>query len=88
MITIKNLNTQSRRVTIDMDYEDALCLLNSLYQVSKFSDIDKDANFDEVYSKIIMLQSLLKNGHIPEFELDQMYKLMCGPVKESKDVLE
>lgn len=82
MITIKNLNTQSRRVTIDMDYEDALCLLNSLYQVSKFSDIDKDANFDDVYSKIILLQSLLKHGHIPEFELNQMYKLMCGPVKE------
>ena len=88
MITIKNLNTQSRRVTIDMDYEDALWLLNSLYQVSKFSDIDKDANFDDVYSKIILLQSLLKHGHIPEFELNQMYKLMCGPVKESKDVLE
>ena len=82
MITIKNLNTQSRRATIDMDYEDALCLLNSLYQVSKFSDIDKDANFDEVYSNIIMLQSLLKQGHIPEFELSNMYKLMCGPVKE------
>lgn len=88
MITIKNLNTQSRRVTIDMDYEDALCLLNSLYQVSKFSDIDKDVNFDDVYSKIILIQSLLKHGHIPEFELNQMYKLMCGPIKESKDVLE
>lgn len=88
MITIKNLNTQSRRATIDMDYEDALCLLNSLYQVSKFSDVDKDANFDDVYSKIILIQSLLKHGHIPEFELNQMYKLMCGPVKESKDVLE
>ena len=87
MITIKNLNIQSRQATIDMDYEDSLCLLNSMYQVSKFSDIDKDANFDEVYSKIIMLHSLLKHGHLPEFELDNMYKLMCGPVKESKDVL-
>ena len=82
MITIKNLNTQSRRAAIDIDYEDALCLLNSLYQVSKFSDIDKDANFDDVYSKIILIQSLLKHGHVPEFEFNQMYKLMYGPVKE------
>lgn len=83
MITIKNLNTQSRHATIDLDYEDALCLLNSLYQVSKFDDVDKEANFDEVYSNIIMLHSLLKQGHLPEFELDQMYKLSCGPTKDT-----
>ncbi len=88
MITIKSLNTQSRRATIDLDYEDALCLVNGLYHLSQFNDVDKDPNFDEVYSKIIMLHSLLKHGHLPEFELDLMYKLMCGPVKETKDVLE
>ena len=48
MMLIKNLNTTSRRATIDMDYEDALCLLNSLYQVSKFEDVEKDENFNEV----------------------------------------
>ena len=42
MITIKNLNTVSRRATIDLDYEDALCLLNSLYEVHKFDDVEKD----------------------------------------------
>lgn len=66
MITIKNLNTKTRRATIDIDYEDALCLLNSLYQLSKFNDIEKDENFNEVYSSIIMLHSLLKHSHIPE----------------------
>ena len=75
MITIKNLNTTTRRATIDIDYEEALCLLNSLYQLSKFSDIEKDENFNEVYSSIIMLHSLLKHSHIPDWELQQMYKL-------------
>jgi hypothetical protein len=78
MITIKNLNTTTRRATIDIDYEDALCLLNSLYQLSKFNDIEKDENFNEVYSSIIMLHSLLKHSHIPEWELRQMYRLRIG----------
>ena len=78
MITIKYLNTTTRRATIDLDYEDALCLLNSLYQLSKFDDIEKDDNFNEVYSGIIMLHSLLKHSHIPEWELQQMYRLTVG----------
>ena len=78
MITIKNLNTTSRRATIDIDYEDALCLLNSFYQLHKFEDIEKDENFNEVYSSIIMLHSLLKHSHIPEWELQQMYRLRIG----------
>ena len=78
MITIKNLNTVSRRATIDIDYEEALCLLNSLYQLSKFNDIEKDENFNEVYSNIIMLHSLLKHSHIPDWELQQMYRLTIG----------
>lgn len=78
MITIKNLNTVSRRATIDIDYEEALCLLNSLYQLSKFNDIEKDENFNEVYSSIIMLHSLLKHSHIPDWELQQMYRLTIG----------
>ena len=85
MITIKNLDTQSKKATINLDYEDALCLLNSMYQVSKFSDIDKDANFDEVYSKIILLQSLLKHGHVPEWELGQIFKLVYGDRKPDEE---
>ena len=78
MITIKNLNTVSRRATIDIDYQEALCLLNSLYLLSKFEDIEKDENFNEVYSNIMMLHSILKHGHIPEWELQQMYRLTIG----------
>ena len=78
MITIKNLNTVSRRANIDIDYEDAICLLNSLYRLSTFEDVEKDENFNEVYSSIIMLHSLLKHSHIPDWELQQMYRLTIG----------
>ena len=78
MITIKNLNTTTRRATIDIDYEEAICLLNSLYRLSTFEDVEKDENFNEVYSSIIMLHSLLKHSHIPDWELQQMYRLTIG----------
>lgn len=78
MITIKNLNTTTRKATIDIDYEEAICLLNSLYRLSTFDDVEKDENFNEVYSSIIMLHSLLKHSHIPDWELQQMYKLTIG----------
>lgn len=78
MITIKNLNTTTRRATIDIDYEEAICLLNSLYRLSTFENVEKDENFNEVYSSIIMLHSLLKHSHIPDWELQQMYKLTIG----------
>ena len=84
MITIKNLNTTSRRATIELDYEDALCLVNSLYHLSRFDDVDKDENFNEVYANVTMLHSLLKHQHIPDFELDTIYKLRCAPVEEKE----
>lgn len=85
MILIKSLNTTSRRATIEIDYKEALCLLNSLYQLSKFEDIEKDENFNEVYSGIIMLHSLLKHSHIPDFELHQMHTLTIGLPEEEHD---
>ena len=88
MITIKNLNTVSRRANIDIDYEEVICLLNSLYRLSTFKDIEKDENFNEVYSSIIMLHSLLKHSHIPDWELDQMYKLRCAPVEVTKNEIQ
>lgn len=84
MITIKNLNTTTRRATIDIDYEEAICLLNSLYRLSTFEDVEKDENFNEVYSSIIMLHSLLKHCHIPDWELQQMYRLTIGKLPEEE----
>lgn len=88
MITINKLNTESRRATIELDYEDALCLVNSMFQLSTLDKIEKDDNFDEVYASVMLLHTLLKHRHLPDFELDAIHKLRCGPVKETTDVLE
>ena len=88
MITIKSLNTTSRRATIDVDYDDVLCLVNTLYQLSTFDDVEKNKNFNEVYANITMLHALLKHQHLPDFELDIIHKLRHAPVEVNKNVLE
>lgn len=88
MITIKSLETTRRTATIELDYEDALCLVNSMYQLSQCDKIEKDDNFDDVYASVMLLHTLLKHRHLPDFELEAIHKLRCGPVKETKDVLE
>lgn len=88
MILIKSLNTTDRRATIDIDYKDALCLVNALYQLSTLDNIKKNENFDKVYADVTMLHALLKHQHIPDFELDTIYKLRCAPVEEKNNVLE
>ena len=85
MMLIKTLNTTSRRATIDIDYEDALCLVNALYHLSQLDNVEKNENFDEVYANVTMLHALLKHQHIPDFELDTIYKLRCAPVEEKKN---
>lgn len=87
MITIKKLNTDSRRATIDIDYEDALCLVNSLYQLSEKTDIEKDPNFNEVYADVMLLHTLLKHSHLPDFELRSIYRLRY-PSEVKSNVLE
>lgn len=85
MITINKLDTQNRKLTIDIDYEDLNCILNSMYHVHNFDDIEKQSNFNEVYANIILLQSLCKHRHLPEWELGQIFKLVYGDRKPDEE---
>ena len=75
-MTIRNLDTNSRFVTVTLDYEDLRCVNNALYALSKFDDVEKDKNFDIVRKRFVELFALIKHGHIPEFELNLMHKLI------------
>lgn len=75
-MTIRELNTNSKFVTVTLDYEDLRCVTNSLYELSIFDDVEKDKNFDIVRKRFIELFALIKHGHIPEFELNLMHKLI------------
>ena len=76
---IKELNTDSGFVTVRLDYDELCCINNALYQVSRFDDVEKANNFNDVRAKIIELFALVKHGKIPEFELQNMFKLMINP---------
>lgn len=77
-MNIRELNTSSKMVTVTLDYDELRCINNAMYQVSKFDDVEKDKNFNNVRAKIIELFALVKHGMIPEFELQWMYKLLCN----------
>lgn len=76
---IRELNTNSKLVTVTLDYDELCCINNAMYQVSRFDDVKKDNNFNNVRAKIIELFALVKHGKIPEFELQNMFKLMINP---------
>ena len=78
MLHIRELNTEYKIVTVTLDYDELRCINNAMYQVSKFDDVEKDRNFNDVLAKIIELFALVKHGMIPEFELQWMYILLCN----------
>lgn len=73
---IRIINTESKYATVTFEYDELRCLCNSLFEVSRFDDVEKDNNFNNVYAKIIELFALVKHGKIPELELKKMYGLL------------
>lgn len=73
---IRNLDTKNKDVTVTLNYDELRCVYNALYEISRFDDIEKDSNFDEVRLKFIELFALVKHGKIPKYELEEMYKLI------------
>lgn len=75
-MTIRELNTDRKYITVTLDYEDVRCVTNSLYELSKHNDIKKEGNFNLVRKRFIEMFALVKHGHIPEFELNLMHELL------------
>ena len=74
---ICTVNTSGKWATVTFDYDELRCVVNALFEVSRFDDVEKDDNFNDVRAKFIELFALVKHGNIPNFELKQMYKLLC-----------
>lgn len=72
---IKELRT-GNSVIVKLDYDELRCINNSLYELSRYDDLEKEDNFNDVRAKFIELFALVKHGKIPDFELKNMYKLM------------
>lgn len=75
---IREINTDNKFATVTFNYDELRCLVNSLFEVSKFDDVEKDDNFNNVYAKIIELFALVKYGKIPEYEIKKIHNLLVN----------
>lgn len=62
--------------TVSLSYDEIRCIANALYELHKYSDIEKDSNFNTVYRSFVSLFALVKHGFIPEHELEIMHNLL------------
>lgn len=74
---IKELSTKNF-VIVKLDYDELRCINNSLFELSRYDDLEKEDNLNDVRAKFIELFALVKHGKIPEFELKKMYELFYG----------
>ena len=81
---IKELNTDAKFATVTLSYDEIRCLSNSLYQLSKVEEEDKEFDLQLMNAKMLKLFSLIKHGMIPEFELGIINDLIYNYNKEKK----
>ena len=72
---IQELHTRNS-VVVKLNYDELRCINNSLFELSRYDDLEKEDNLNDVRAKFIELFALVKHGTIPDFELKNMYKLM------------
>jgi hypothetical protein len=83
-MVIRELNTDAKFATITLSYDEIRCISNSLYQLSKVEEKDKEFDLQLMNAKMLELFSLIKHGMIPEFELGVIHDLIYNYNKEKK----
>lgn len=83
-MVIKELNTDAKFATVTLSYDEIRCISNSLYQLSKVEEKDKEFDLQLMNAKMLELFSLIKHGMIPEFELGIIHDLIYNYNKEKK----
>lgn len=85
-MNIVNLNSQSKTVTVTLNYDEIRCVHNILHNVSVINEevTKRDKNFNDVYLEFIELFFLVKYGTIPSFELKKICQLVES-VEEEKN---
>ena len=75
-MVLRELNTDAKFATITLSYDEIRCISNSLYQLSKVEEKDKEFDLQLMNAKMLELFSLIKHGKIPEFELGVIHDLI------------
>lgn len=85
-MVIKELSTTNyKHAVVELSYDEIRCLNNSLYQVCKAEGIDTDYDVELMHAKMLELFSLVKHGHIPEFELGVIQESIQKYNEENKE---
>lgn len=83
-MVIRELNTDAKFATVTLSYDEIRCISNSLYQLSKVEEKDKEFDLQLMNAKMLELFSLIKHGMIPEFELGIIHDLIYKHNEEEK----
>ena len=85
---IRKLDSGSRTVTVELDYDELRCVNNALYELSRYDDLEKDHDFNLVRKRFMEVFTILKHGYIPAFELNIMYDLLFSNEMPAEDTNE
>ena len=85
---IRKLDSCSRTVTVELDYDELRCVNNALYELSRYDDLEKDHDFNLVRKRFMEVFTILKHGYIPAFELNIMYDLLFSNEMPTEDTNE
>ena len=69
-MVIELLNSNDKYVTVRFNYDEVRDLSNSTFHASL-----KDDKFKTIHGKCLMLFYLVKEGFIPDFELNEICKI-------------
>ena len=84
-MVIRELTTDAKFATVTLSYDEIRCISNSLYQLSKIKDEDKEFDLPLMHAKMLELFSLVKHGMIPEFELGVIHDLIHNYNEKNKE---
>ena len=85
---IRKLDSGSRTVTVELDYDELRCVNNALYELSRYDDLEKYHDFNIVRKRFMEVFTILKHGYIPDFELNIMYDLLFSNEMPAEDTNE
>ena len=85
---IRKLDSGSRTVTVELDYDELRCVNNALYELSRYDDLEKDHDFNLVRKRFMEVFTILKHGYIPAFELNIMHDLLFSNEMPTEDTNE
>lgn len=73
---IKNFDSEQKRATVHLNFDDINCIMDCLQKVHSYSDVEKHDKFNEVIKNFSVLYSVTMFGTMSDWSINQCYKLI------------